>query len=170
MPENRKPETRPVSPHQPAAGLIATAVIVTISLAFISLFELSTFTGWVAYCIECVIPMQIVIGVTWAAKHPRFAAARNQPAKGILLLLVTVLAGVFTGALFFYTVNGGINPPTPFLMMFIIVVVLSTFAASIMWGGWPLMIMIKNPVAAGIAMLAGCYLAAYIIFRVFFNY
>jgi hypothetical protein len=155
---------------QPAAGIIATVIIMAMSLAFISLFELSTFTGWVAYCIECVIPMQIVIGVTWAAKHPHFAASRSQPAKGLLLLLITLVAGVVTGALFFYTVNGGINPPTPFLMMFIIVVVLSTFAASIMWGGWPFMNMIRNPVAAGIAMLAGCYLAAYIIFHVFFNY
>src|SRR5580658_4530269 len=34
---------------QPAAGIIATLIIVAISLAFISLFELSTFTGWVAY-------------------------------------------------------------------------------------------------------------------------
>jgi hypothetical protein len=155
---------------QPAAGIIATLIIVAISLAFISLFELSTFTGWVAYCIECVIPMQIVIGITWATKHPHFAASRSQPSKGVLLILVTVLAGLITGALFFYTVNGGINPPTPFLMMFIIVVVLTTFAASIMWGGWPFMTMIKNPVAAGISMLAACYLVAYIIFRVFFNY
>ncbi len=170
MPENQKPETRPVSPHQPAAGLIATAVIVAISLAFISLFELSTFTGWVAYCIECVIPMQIVIGITWATKHPRFAAARSQPARGVLLALVTLVAGVVTGALFFYTVNGGINPPTPFLLMFIIIVVLTTFAASIMWGGWPFMSMIARPVPAGLAMLASCYLVAYVIFRVFFNY
>jgi len=170
MPENRKPETRPVSPHQPAAGLIATAVIVTISLAFISLFELSTFTGWVAYCIECVIPMQIVIGITWATKHPRFAASRSQPARGVLLALITLVAGVITGTLFFYTVNGGINPPTPFLLMFIIIVVLTTFAASIMWGGWPFMSMIARPVPAGLAMLASCYLVAYVIFRVSSSY
>src|SRR3984957_7118409 len=108
MPENRKPETRPVSPHQPAAGLIATAIIVAISLAFISLFELSTFTGWVAYCIECVIPMQIVIGVTWATKQPHFAASHSQPTNGLLLILITLLVGLITGALFFYTVNCGI--------------------------------------------------------------
>src|SRR5579862_6702697 len=155
---------------QPAAGIIATLIIMSVSLAFISLFELSTFTGWVAYCIECVIPMQIVIGVVWATKHPRFAASQSQPMKWLLLALVSVLAGVITGALFFYTVNGGINPPTPFLMMFIIIVVLTTFAASIIWGGWPFMQMIKSPIAGGIAMLAAAYLAAYLIFRVFFNY
>jgi hypothetical protein len=155
---------------QPAAGIIASVIIMAISLAFISLFELSTFTGWVAYCIECLIPMQIVIGITWATKHPHFAGSQSQPMKGILLGLITLVAGVITGALFFYTVNGGINPPTPFLMMFIIIVVLTTFAGSIMWGGWPFMQMIKSPVAAGLAMLATCYLVAYIIFRVCFNY
>lgn len=159
------PETK-----QPAAGIVATIVIMAISLAFISMFELSTFTGWVAYCIECLIPMQIVIGITWATKHPQFAATRSQPAKGILLLLITLLAGAITGALFFYTVNGGINPPTPFLMMFTVILVLSTFAASIIWGGWPFMNMIRNPIAAGLAMLAAAYIANYVIFRVFFNY
>ena len=155
---------------QPAVGIIATVIIMAISLAFISLFQFTTFTGWVAYSIQCMIPMQIVIGVTWATKHPQFAATRNQPAKGLILVLITVLAGIITGVLFFYTVNGGINPPTPFLMQFSVILVLSTFAGSIMFGGWPFMNMIRNPVAAGIAMLAGCYLANYIIFRVFFNY
>jgi hypothetical protein len=134
---------------QPAAGIIASVIIMAISLAFISLFELSTFTGWVAYCIECLIPMQIVIGITWATKHPHFAGSQSQPMKGILLGLITLVAGAITGALFFYTVNGGINPPTPFLMMFIIIVVLTMFAGSIMWGGWPFMQTIKSPVAAG---------------------
>jgi hypothetical protein len=155
---------------QPAAGIIASVFIMAISLAFISLFQLSTFTGWVAYCIECVIPMQIVIGITWATKHPQFAGSRTQPTKGILLALVTILAGIITGALFFYTVNGGVNPPTPFLMMFIVMIVLTTFAAAIIWGGWPFMTMIKSPMAAGITMLAACYIITYIIFRVFCDY
>jgi|SRR5665213_2065837 len=159
------PETK-----QPAAGIIATVIIMAISLAFISLFALSTFTGWVAYLIECMIPMQIVIGITWATKHPRWAAARTQPAKGLLLALVTVAAAIVTAVLFFYTANGGINPPTPFLMMFIIVVISTTFAASIIWDGWPFMNMIGNPVAAGLTMLAACYLVSYLIFHLFFNY
>src|SRR5689334_2706121 len=136
--------------RQPAVGIIATVIIMAISLAFISLFQLSTFTGWVAYCVECLIPMQIVIGVTWAAKHPQFAASRSQPAKGLLLVIITLLAGLITAVLFFYTVNGGINPPTPFLMQFTVILVLSTFAGAIIWGGWPFMNMIRNPVLAGL--------------------
>ena len=155
---------------QPAAGIIATIIIMAISLAFISLFELPTFTGWVAYLIECLIPMQIVIGITWATKHPQFAATRTQPAKGILLALLSVVAGAITCVLFLYLINGGFQAPTPFLGMFTVILVLTTFAGSIIWGGWPFMNMIKNPVAAGLAMLAACYIANYIIFRVFFDY
>jgi hypothetical protein len=155
---------------QPAVGIIATVIIMAISLAFISLFELSTFTGWVAYCIECMIPMQIVIGITWATKHPHFAATRSQPTKGILLALITVLAGLITGVLFLYLINGGLHPPTPFLGMFTVILVLSTFSGAIIWGGWPFMNKIKNPIAAGLTMLITCYVLNYIIFRVFFNY
>jgi len=155
---------------QPAVGIISTVLIMAVSLAFISFFELSTFTGWVAYCIECMIPMQIVIGVTWATKHPQFAATRRQPAKGLMLASITIVAGLITGILFLYTINGGVSAPTPFLGMFTVTLVLSTFAGAIIWGGWPFMNMIKSPVAAGLAMLASCYLANYIIFRVFFNY
>ncbi len=157
-------------PKQPAAGIIATVLVMAISLAFISSFDLSTFTGWVAYLIECMIPMQIVIGITWATKHPQFAAARSQPSKGLLLALLSIVAGAITAVLFLYAINGGIKAPTPFLGMFTVTLVLSTFSGSIIWGGWPFMNLIRSPVAAGLTMLATCYALNYIIFRVFFNY
>lgn len=157
-------------PKQPTAGIIATVIIMVISLAFISLFDLSTFTGWVAYLIECMIPMQIVIGITWATKHPQFAATRSQPAKGLILALLSIVAGAITAVLFLYLINGGIKAPTPFLGMFTVILVLSTFSGAIIFGGWPFMNMIKSPVAAGLSMLATCYVLNYIIFHVFFNY
>ena len=42
---------------QPVLGVVATAVVVALSLGFISLFAFPTFTGWVAYFLLCVIPM-----------------------------------------------------------------------------------------------------------------
>ncbi len=42
--------------------------------------------GWVAYFLLCVIPMQIVVAVTWGP-NPGFVAGRSQPAKGLLLTL-----------------------------------------------------------------------------------
>ncbi len=66
---------------QPAAGIVATAIVIAIALEFISLFDFAAFTGWVSYFLLCVIPMQIIVVVIWGCRHPDFAAERSQPAK-----------------------------------------------------------------------------------------
>ena len=157
-------------PKQPMAGIVATAIIIAVSLGFISLFDFPTFSGWVSYALMCVIPVQIVISVTWGCQHPGFAAARSQPAKGILLILLALAVGAIAAAICFATIGGGVNPPTPMLIMCTIVMVVVTFWAAIMWGGWPFTSWFKNPIAAGFAMLVACYAVNYVLFRVFFDY
>ena len=49
-----------------------------VALGFISLFSFPTFTGWVSYFLLCVIPMQIVVVVTWGASPP-FAVTQTTP-------------------------------------------------------------------------------------------
>jgi hypothetical protein len=67
---------------QPAVGIAATALIIALSLGFISLFSFSTFTGWVAYYLLCVIPIQIVIAVTWGASIPLLRPMSASPSRG----------------------------------------------------------------------------------------
>ena len=155
---------------QPLAGLAATLVICAISLAFISLFPFPVFSSWVAYLIDCVIPVQIMIGVTWGANHPAFAGSRTQPMKGILLALVALLVGAVLAVGLWMTVGHSITPPTPILIFYMIDLVLTTFWFAIMLGGWPFVTLIKNPLAAGFAMLAGVIVMAYILFHVFFDF
>ena len=155
---------------QPLTGLVATAIIIAISLGFISLFDFATFSGWVTYALICLIPMEIVVGVTWACKHPAFAANRKQPLKGILLALILPVAGAIFGAIYFYSAGGGIGPPTPMLAMCTIVSVIITFWMAIMWGGWPFTALIKSTLLAGLALVAACYAVNYLLFRIFFNY
>ena len=45
-----------------------------------------------------------------------------------------------------------------------------TFWLAIMFGGWPFTSLIKNPVGAGLAMLAAVYIINYLLFRVFFDF
>jgi len=156
--------------EQPAAGIIATLIIVAVSMGFISLFDFPTFAGWVSYCIICVIPMQIVIGVTWGGQQPAFAAGRSQPVKGVLLILIALAVGAIVAVVSFVIVGGGVSPPTPMLAMCTIVSVIITFWMAIMWGGWPFTTLIRNPVAAGLALLVACYLVNYALFRIFFDY
>src|ERR1051326_1249647 len=155
---------------QPVTGLVATTIIILISFGFIALFDFPAFSGWVTYALICVIPMEIVIGVTWACQHPNFAAKRGQPAKGLMLALLLPLAGIIVGITYFYTAGGGVKAPTPMLVMCGIVSVIITFWMAIMWGGWPFTALIKNTLVAGLALLAACYAVNYLLFRIFFNY
>ncbi|PWU12123.1 MAG: hypothetical protein C5B51_01200 [Terriglobia bacterium] len=155
---------------QPALGVVASVLVMAISLAFISLFAFPTFAGWVSFLTICFIPMEIVIGVTWGTQYPKFAGARPQPAKGLLLMLVALATGAVVALIHFNTVGGSVGPPTPMLAMCIITSVLTTFWLAIMWGGWPFTKLIKSPVAAGLAMLVAAYAINYLLFRTFFNY
>jgi hypothetical protein len=154
---------------QPLTGIVATALIVVISLLFVSLFSLPTFTGWVAYLLLCLIPIQIITVVTWGS-NPSFAGRYRQPAKGFVLMLNTLFVGLIVAAVSHRTIGGGISPPTPMLAMCSIVSVVITFWAAIMWGGWPITALLKNSIAAGFVLLIACYLVNYGLFRIFFDY
>lgn len=154
---------------QPALGIVATALIIAISFGFISLFDFSTLGSWVIFVMAAIIPMEIVIGVAWGA-NPGFAAARAQPLKGILLVLVNIAVGVIVGAICHAFVGGSIAPPVPILVLFGIVSVVVTFWLAIMFGGWPFNSLIKSPVGAGMVMLAAVYVINYLLFRLFFDF
>lgn len=155
---------------QPALGIVASVLVIAVSLSFIALFTFLTFATWVAFLTICFIPMQIVTSVTWGCKHPRFVASRSQPVKGILLTLLALVIGAIVAVVHFSTVGGRIGPPAPMLAMCIIASVIVMFWLAIVWGGWPFIRLIKSPVGAGFAMLAACYAINYLLFRSFFDY
>lgn len=155
---------------QPVLGIAATIVVMAVSLAFIALFSFPTFAGWVAYLAICIIPMQIVIGVTWGTNQPAFAAKHRQPLKGILLAALTLVAGAVVAPSYLALAGGNLTPPGPVPSHAIIVSVIVTFWATIMFGGWPFKALIKNEVAAGLALLVSCYVVNLLLFRLFFDY
>lgn len=154
---------------QPVLGIVATALVIAAALGFVSLFTFPVFTGWVAYFLLCVIPMQIVAAVTWGS-NPGFAAGMNQPVKGLVLTLLTLVVGAVVAGVAFTTIGGGVDPPTPMLAMCSIVSVVITFWLAIMWDGWPFTALVTHKVAAGLVMLVAAYLVNYLLFRVFFDY
>lgn len=156
---------------QPLLGVTATAVIIVIALAFISAFDSPTLTGWVAYGLLCLIPMQIVVGVLWKGELPKFAAARRQPVRGLLQVIVTLIAGAFVGPLYFLVMGGGISPPAPMLAQVTVVSVVVMFWVAIVWDGWPFKLFFKDdPLATGIAALIGAYILNAFLFLVLFDY
>lgn len=154
---------------QPFVGLFASAVIIAVSLGFISLFSFPTFAGWVSYYLVCVVPIQLIIGVAWGCKQPAGVAALAQPGKGIILTALALAVGALTALLFFITAGGSVSPPTPMLVQFSIAVVVTSFWMIIILGGWPFT-KIKSPIASGLTLLSGCYVVAYLLFRLLFNY
>jgi hypothetical protein len=154
---------------QPLLGILATAIIIAISLGLISLFSFEVFSGWLSVGLMCLIPAQIAVAVLWQTKHPAWAASQRQPIKGIFLILVTVLVGAIVVPVYHRTVGGGLGP-SPMFVQCVIVSVVMMFWLAIIWGGWPFKAVIKNPVAAGLATIGVSYGINLLLFRVLFNY
>src|SRR5205085_3167514 len=130
----------------------------------ISLFEFPMFAGWMSFGLMSLIPMQIVVGVTWGTNQPAFAAKQRQPLKGILLTLTTAVIGAIVIPSYLAAVGGNIKPPAPMLMHAIITSVVVTFWGAIVLGGWPFKAIIKNEVAAGLALVTACYVVNFVYF------
>jgi hypothetical protein len=152
---------------QPLLGIVASTLVIAFSLAFISLFSFPVLAGWVSYILQCLIPAQIMVAILWKGEHPSFARRLSQPLKGLVLVLVTGLAGVVIAPTFFYLIGGGVSPPTPGLIQFTVVSVVTMFWLSIIWGGWPFSAWTAKPVAAGVVTLAVCYVLTVASFRLF---
>ncbi len=155
---------------QPLLGIAATALIMIISLAFISLFDFASFSGWISTFLLAIIPMEIVIGVTWGLKEPRGIAERSQPVRGVLYFLLTLFAGAVVTLAHWTGVGQAMSPPTPMYTQCMIASVVIMFWLAIMWGGWPFSLFIKSSLGVGIALMVACYAINYIFFRVFFNF
>ena len=154
---------------QPLLGVAATATVLAVSLAFLALFDFATFVGWVSFYLLAVVPLQIVVVVLWGSNLP-FAVRLEQPAKGILLLLVTAIGAAVITPIVLQLVGNGVSPPGPIPSQYAVVVVPTTFFLAIAFGGWPFAALTKNAIAAGLLLLLVSYALTYTLFRVFFNY
>ena len=154
---------------QPILGIAASAFVLAVSLAFLAAFDFPTFVGWVSFYMLGIVPLQIVVVVVWGA-NPPFAARLRQPVKGLTLLLATALGAAAIAPVVLQLVGEGISPPGPIPSQYAVVVVPTTFFMAIALGGWPFSSVTKNPIAAGLLLLAVAYALTYALFRVFFNY
>ena len=154
---------------QPFLGLAASAVGIAVALAFVRLFPVPSFLGPVAFYLLCTIPFQVMAVVVWGA-NPPFVARLSQPARGLVLLIATLVAGAVIYPIALGVVGEGLSPPGPIPSHFAVIVVPMTFWLAIMWGGWPFTVLSNDPKVAGAALLVGAYLVAWVVFRLFFDY
>lgn len=149
---------------QPVLGLVASALVIAVALAYLSLFDFGTFVGWVAFFMLCLIPAQIVRVVL--APNPSHVPAR-QPARGLALLGENVFVAALVTFGVWWIVGEAASPPGPIPSHYAVIVVPTTFFLAIMFGGWPFTGMPK--IVGGLALLAS-YVVTYAVFRAFFNY
>jgi hypothetical protein len=153
---------------QPLLGLVASALVIAVSLAYLALFDFGTFVGWVAFFMLCLIPAQVVTVVL--APNPPYAKALNQPGRGLVLLLATVVAAVIAAPIALRMTGEGVTPPGPIPSHYAVIVVPTTFFLAIMFGGWPFTRMSRNGGVISASVLIAAYAITYGLFRVFFNY
>jgi hypothetical protein len=149
--------------------LAATAIVIAISLGYIALWDFGTFNGWVAFLALSFIPFEVVTGVIWGG-NPPFVAGMRQPAKGIVLLLLTLLVGLVVSQVVYRTLGASQGDPGPMLAFFSICVVVTTFFWTIAFGGWPFTAMSKNPVSVGLATWLACYIVGFGIYWLFSDF
>ena len=154
---------------QPALGLLSSAIVMAIALGFISLFDFPTFAGWIAFVMLGLIPMQVVAVVLWGG-NPAFASRLRQPGKGIVLVLVTIVATLVITPLVHLLVGEGAAPPGPIPSHYAVIVVPTTFWLTIVMGGWPFNRVSANPIVGGLLTLIAAYVVTFVVFRIFFNY
>jgi hypothetical protein len=154
---------------QPALGLAGTAIVIAISLGYIALWDFGSFNSWVAFFALSFIPLEVVTGVIWGG-NPPFVAGLRQPAKGIVLLVVTLVAGTVVSQLVYRTLGASQGDPGPMLAFFSICVIVTTFFWTIAFGGWPVTAVVKDPIAAGIVTWLACYVVGGAIYWLFCDF
>lgn len=126
--------------------------------------------SWGSLFLNAMVPMQIVISLLWRSEYPKSLALLPQPLKGFSFLCLTVAVGFFIGYLALMIIGGGVMPPTPFVVMYLIVVVPMTLWLIIPLECWPFKLFIKNEGMLGIAIILMSHLVAYGIYKYLFNF
>lgn len=155
---------------QPLLGCIAAALTVGLSLAISASFDAGTFGTWVAFLAMCAIPVQMIIGLVWRNVYPSILGRLAQPARGVVILVIMACVAGIVAPLALRLVGGGATPPTPFLIMYIIMSIASTFWLVAVFQCWPMSALSTHPALVGMGTLMLAYLTGWVVFRLGFDF
>ena len=151
-------------------GVIATAGAVFASLFFCLQVSPEWLTGWGTVILVAMVPVQIVISLVWQASYPQRLADLPQPLRGTAFTGLNVLVGAAVAYLAWRTVGGGMDLPTPFLIMYLIFSVAVMLVLVVPLQCWPFAPAIRHPGLMGGALLLAAYALAYALFRSLFDF
>jgi hypothetical protein len=155
--------------RQPWLGVLSAGVVIAASLAFVGLFDWSTFRDRVSFFLVCAVPVAFVVGPFWHAEHPRSLARLPQPWRGLGFLGLTLVVAGVAATVLVATVGHGISPPTAMVAQCAIIAVPFTFWLSAVMGGWPFSLL-PSRLLAGWLLLLAAYGVTVVVFRLTFDY
>ncbi len=148
----------------------AFILILAIASFIIGIFEHQFFSTWVCFVFMCGVPAQLVTCMIWKCSFPSFVTELGQPAKGIVLTLMTATIAGVVALLTFTLVGGSMSPPTPLLIQYIILTVITTFWFVPIMNCWPLSRFISSPGLLGVATLIFVYVFSWVLYMIFFDF
>ncbi len=155
---------------QPLLGIVSFFVILFLAFGIVIWFKVETFLSWAGFLSMSLIPFSIIVGLVWGSNYPPPAAKLEQPLKGFYLLLLSMIVGAFVSAWSLKTVGGFMVPPTPFLVMYIILSVIATFWCVVVWQCWPASALKGHPAFVGFGTLIISYALAWVLFKTLFDF
>lgn len=155
-------------------GFLGIALVLAISAAIVAWAHAAGadhhfFTGWVGIAFMAATPTQALIGLLWHNSLPKAVASKSQPVAGIGFLVITIAAGAIITLILANTVGGG-HGATPMLIQYTILTIVVTLWMLPVMQCWPFTLISKDPFVFGILALIGCYIIAYIIWIIFYDY
>ena len=155
----------------PALGVLATFLIVVLSLLISVSMAPTTMIAWITLLLVAMVPPQIVLTLALHGEHPASLAKLPQPFRGLAFCALTAIIGVPIAAAANATLGGGLTPPTPFANMFLILGVCVTLGLVAPFQCWPFSAMFpKRPLLMGASILVGAYAISALLFKVLFNF
>lgn len=127
-------QTTSWSVNQPWRGLFGTAIVVAYVLTMTSLFDAQYFNGFYTLLIMAMVPVLVMVGMGWRAQYPP-THGLPQPWRGLLLVGFIVLLGTFAGYAAKNFLASGVAQP--FIILYLISTVITTFFLVIAFGMWP---------------------------------
>ena len=156
--------------RQPVLGVAAFVITVGISLGVCALVTPATLGSWVALFFISAVPAMVVLDIGLRLEYPAFLRKARQPAKGLIFVALVVIVSAVVSPLSLYGVGGGVTPPNPFVILFLVNTVPLTLALVLLFRCWPFTALSGHKGVAGLGTLVLAYVLTWVIFRVFFDF
>lgn len=148
-------------------------LLIVLSIAFtIAAIPTSANYQWVVYFFLAATPPQIMIGLLWENNIPliKKLSEKQQPLKGVILTVFTLLFGLLIGGLTLLIFTNGTFLLSPQISHFLIIAIIIMLWLVIIVNCWPFTEFFKNKFLIGFFTLLLAYALAFIIWKIFFNY